>query len=148
MKWKYMMIFLMGLLCLVSSDNLFSQHCFTMSYDKNGNRINFMSVSCSKDVRGNINDKAEESERYENDHDQDDLMVYPNPNNGIFRIKLKNDEIEDMAEVYVYDNKGVLINSGKFAEETYVDISNNPAGVYLVRIVVEDKERSVIVLKF
>ena len=65
MKWKYMMIFLMGLLCLVSSDNLFSQHCFTMSYDKNGNRINFMSVSCSKNVRGNINDKAEESERYE-----------------------------------------------------------------------------------
>ena len=52
MKRKYMMLFLMGLLCLVGNIDLFSQHCIKMSYDKNGNRIIFKVEDCTKYVRG------------------------------------------------------------------------------------------------
>ena len=52
MRWKYVMIFLMGLLCLVSSNEVFSQHCFKISYDKNGNRISLIAKECDKYERG------------------------------------------------------------------------------------------------
>ena len=61
MKRKYMMIFLMGLLCLVSNEELFSQHCLKMHYDKNGNRIGFSVGECVKDWRGLVdNNDVEE----------------------------------------------------------------------------------------
>ena len=48
MRWKYVTIFLMGLLCLVSGNEVFSQHCFKISYDKNGNRVSFIAKECDK----------------------------------------------------------------------------------------------------
>lgn len=141
MERKYIIVFLTGLLCLVSSGELFSQHCFKMSYDKNGNMISFEPRDCKKDMRGN-----ETYDMLEKDVEKhsDELLVYPNPNNGIFKIKLEN---KGQAEVSIYDNKGVLINSQRFSEEVDVDITNNQAGAYLLRIIEDDNVRSVIVVK-
>ena len=47
----------------------------------------------------------------------------------------------------MYDNKGVLVNSQKFTDVIDVDISSNPAGVYLLRISMNDDVRSVVVVK-
>lgn len=131
----------MGLLCLVSSKELFSQHCLNMSYDKNGNRISLMTKDCVKYMRGDVEtyDELEVDEEY-----LDELLVYPNPNDGRFKIKLNS---EGLADVGIYDNKGILIDNLKFADEVDVDISDNPAGVYLLRIIKDDDVRSVIVVK-
>ncbi len=139
------MIFLMGLLCLVSNGELFSQHCFTMSYDKNGNRITFNAKDCSKDLRGGAVKDDSVDERYE--ESGCDLLAYPNPSNGRFRIEFKNDDNESCAEVLVYDNKGVLIDSREFAGEVDMDISDSPAGVYMLRIIRDDEEISMIMVK-
>ena len=134
----------MGLLCLVSNEELFSQHCLKMHYDKNGNRIGFSVGECVKDWRGLVdNNDVEESVC---DETEDEVMLYPNPNNGRFRVELN--DTGDLAELSVYDNKGVLVNSQKFTDVIDVDISSNPAGVYLLRISKSDDVRSVIVVKF
>lgn len=135
-------IFLMGLLCLVSNGELFSQHCLNMYYDRNGNRISFNVNECVKDWRGLADNDAEESVCDKTE----EVMVYPNPNNGRFRVELDNDT-DDLVEMSVYDNKGVLVNSQKFTDVIDVDISTNPAGVYLLRISKSDDVRSVIVVK-
>ena len=145
MERKYVMIFLMGLLCLVSSSDLFSQHCFKISYDKNGNRICFMSKDCVVVERGELNTDEILMER--DAEDIDDLLVYPNPNNGKFKIELKDAEVEGVCDLYIYDNKGIVVNSRKFFKELYIDITDNKAGVYLLRIVGENVEKSVIVVK-
>ena len=146
MRWRYVIIFLTGVLCLVSSNDLFSQHCFKMSYDKNGNRICFMANDCGGVMRGelDIDDVfVEKCEDY-----AEDILVYPNPNNGRFKIELKNADVGSAVDLYVYDNKGVLVNAQKFFTSVNVDISDNPAGVYLLRINGEKCESSIIVVKY
>lgn len=148
MRWKYVMIFLMGLLCLVSSNEVFSQHCFKISYDKNGNRVSFIAKECDEYERGSADVEETLDVLEENPDDEtDDLFVYPNPSNGRFQIELKGAECDDLVEVYVYNNKGILITSQKFVETVDVDISNYPAGVYLLRIIRDKGERSEIVVK-
>lgn len=139
-----MIIFLMGLLCLVSSEKLFSQRCFVMSYDKNGNRINFAITDCLGSLRG-----VEKSDKGENfsSNDQEDLSVYPNPNNGIFRIELKNEKKEDLLQMRVYDVRGTLVKSESFTEVIDVDISDFASGTYILRITGIDEVRNVIVVK-
>ena len=145
MRWKYVVVFLMGLVCLVGNKELFSQHCFEMSYDKNGNRINFRTVNCLKYLRESVVD--EETLEETEDRKEDDFLVYPNPNNGKFRIKIRTDEKNESAVMYIYDNKGVLINSEEFVEFVDVDISDNPSGVYLLRIIGSDGIISEMVVK-
>ena len=148
MRWKYLMIFLMGLLCLVSGNEVFSQHCFKISYDKNGNRVSFIAKECDKYARGSADVEETLDVFNENPDDEtDDLFVYPNPSNGRFQIELKGAECDDLVEVYVYNNKGILITSQKFVETMCVDISDYPAGVYLLRIIRDKGERSEIVVK-
>ena len=138
-----MTIFLMGLLCLVSNGELFSQHCLKLYYDRNGNRISFNVGECVKDWRALAdNNDVEESVC---DETEDEVMLYPNPNNGRFRVELN--DTGDLAELSVYDNKGVLVNSRKFTDVIDVDISSNPAGVYLLRISMNDDVRSMVVVK-
>lgn len=137
-------MFLMGLLYLVSGDDLFSQQCFKVSYDKNGNRISFMSTNCSQYARDDIdNTDVVEDNGYE--EQPDDLLVYPNPNNGIFRIEAKEDY--DGAEIQIYDNKGALVKRCQFENGKEIDISNGTSGVYLLRIIKDEEVRSMVVLK-
>ena len=143
MKGKYMTIFLMGLLCLVSSNgDLLSQNCYKVSYDKNGNRISFFVTSCSEYYRGDVADGFNEEELCEDE--THDLQVYPNPSDGRFRIEFDNDA--SFVEAYIYDNKGILVCKRKFNGEMDIDISDCPAGAYLLRLI-GDEVRSVVVVK-
>lgn len=142
-----MMIFLMGLLCLVSGDKLFSQQCFKISYDKNGNRILFTAVKCVQFLRDDAVD-VEVMEVVENEDDMEqkgDLSVYPNPNDGVFRLDVTS-ECED-AEVQIYNNKGVLVSCFQLDSEMEVDIRDNPSGAYLLRVFCGDCVRNEIVVK-
>ena len=143
MKRKYIIIFLMGLLYLIGTEELFSQNCIKMLYDKNGNRISFMVENCNSFSRGN--DEYELENIYESEEQTEDLLVYPNPNDGRFRIELAGED--EFAEVCVYDSKGLLINSRKFMKTVDLDISNNPAGAYLLRIVRDNNVNSKVVVK-
>lgn len=129
----------MGLLCLVSNVELYSQYCLKMSYDKNGNRISTMLNECMETFRDSA-DNVVTKNAYE------EVLVYPNPSKGEFKVELKN-ATDNSTELYVYDNKGVVISKQVFIEKTNIDISNNPAGAYLLRIHSDDSERCVIVIK-
>lgn len=139
MKWKYVRIFLMGLLCLISNVELFSQYCLKMSYDRNGNRISMMLDECMEILRDTADDAVEKDT-------SDEVLVYPNPNNGKFNVDLKN-VADSPAQLYVYDSKGVLIRKQIFIGTTVVDVSKNPAGAYLLRIISDDIEKNLIVIK-
>ena len=143
MKWKYVRIFLMGLLYLVSNEELYSQYCLKMSYDKNGNRIIFKVEECTKYVRGEA-DAVGEIEQCKNDNAE--MIVYPNPTNGVFTIEIQNDK-DALNEMSLYDYRGILVNSFSFIGNTKVDIREKPAGAYLLRVVGDEYVRSMIVIK-
>ncbi len=64
--------------------------------------------------------------------DTDILSVYPNPSSGLFQLS------RTAAMVRVYDMSGRLVYRGRKIK--HLDLTNNPAGQYLVEVRV-GKER-------
>lgn len=145
MEWKYRSIFLMVLLCLVCSLKAFSQQCLYFKYDKTGNRIESYEGDCGNEYKEQSRKLINDEEISETE-EQQELSVYPNPNNGIFKIIVNDDESSSV--VYqIYDDKGVMIKTDCYVENRDIDISDNPAGIYLLRIIKGEKVCGKIVVK-
>ena len=93
-----------------------------MSYDKNGNRIIFKVEDCTKYVRGEA-DAVGEIEQCKNDNAE--MIVYPNPTNGILNVSgnITNVAIFDVVGRKVYA-QGVV--------ENVIDLSYLSKGNYYI----------------
>ncbi|MGP8213922.1 MAG: C10 family peptidase [Bacteroidia bacterium] len=71
--------------------------------------------------------------------DNHSISVFPNPNNGVFTIEVKNEELRTNNTVEIYNMLGEKIYSeiSAFSSPMTIDISNNAAGIYLYRIITE-----------
>lgn len=123
----------MVLLCLFRINELYSQNCITMQYDKNGNRISVLVHECgceykSREAKDIMN---EEISKYE---DGPELLIYPNPNEGVFNIMMSDDN-EIPIVVQVYNINGVMVMNDYLSDNKMIDITDNPSGVYLLRII-------------
>ncbi|MCL2290665.1 MAG: T9SS type A sorting domain-containing protein [Bacteroidetes bacterium] len=66
-----------------------------------------------------------------------ELTIYPNPNNGTFSIKLSNKNSE-FVKITITDIGGTIIyNTDTFTER--VQLSNPPAGIYIISLIFKDK---------
>ncbi len=67
----------------------------------------------------------------------DAIGIYPNPNKGAFIVTLDNINQEGKATIEVYDMVGKVIYSNQQVQNNrlMIDISDQPVGVYLVRVV-------------
>jgi hypothetical protein len=70
----------------------------------------------------------------------EEVRVYPNPNNGIFTISLSHAEPVSASQpiIEIYNILGEKVNIGLLEQIQYdyvLDIGNQPAGIYLYRIV-------------
>ena len=65
---------------------------------------------------------------------ENNLLIYPNPNNGIFRLQLNNDvQQNEVRKILIYNIQGDLI----FQTEHYqsnIEIKNIAKGIYLMQI--------------
>lgn len=91
-------------------------------------------LSNDKDTSLIIADKKYE-EKLIND---EEIKLYPNPNNGLFYIDIGNFK---NAEISIYDSLGklVYIKSSTKIKTNEVQISNYSAGVYIVKVTEEGK---------
>jgi hypothetical protein len=79
----------------------------------------------------------------EDDEEEETAMsVYPNPNNGAFTLNTGNSEEKD---IYVYDVLGkVVFQKNKVTEKTTeINIAGSPKGVYMVKIICDDKNQTI-----
>ncbi len=61
------------------------------------------------------------------------VAIYPNPNNGIFNLKLSN--VNTSVQVIITNMTGQVVYSSLLDHhETQIDLSGHPGGVYLVNI--------------
>ena len=68
----------------------------------------------------------------------DNMFLYPNPSNGQFQVRFFN-QANETATVNIYDEKGSKVYSRSFTTglaytALNIDISNMPAGKYLVEV--------------
>jgi hypothetical protein len=62
-----------------------------------------------------------------------DILVYPNPSNGIFQIK--SEGLKDKSFIEVYNMLGAKVYSNYINQTApEIDLSNSPAGIYLYRV--------------
>ena len=62
------------------------------------------------------------------------FSIFPNPNNGQFTIKTEN--LTTATEVEIYDGLGKLVLKNEMKNpSTTIDISNQPKGIYLLKMV-------------
>ena len=67
-------------------------------------------------------------------------VLYPNPTYGYFTIELPEFKQGESGQIMIYDQTGNLIVRQKYVSSTQdFDISSIPAGIYIVRILVNDK---------
>jgi hypothetical protein len=66
-------------------------------------------------------------------HNENSLTIYPNPSSGIFSIKLESANAKK--QLSVYNTLGELVFSSiETAPEFTIDLSAQPAGIYLVNV--------------
>lgn len=76
----------------------------------------------------NLGDFMGVSESFENTEGQ--LVIYPNPTNGIFFIKHKH----PIRNIQIFDTKGKLRSTYSELPDNGIDISHYSSGVYFVRV--------------
>lgn len=144
MKWKYNLVFLFILSALALPEKLNAQHCLDFKYDKSGNRIEMFVHDCGFEYKEQTREMIDEEISEEKINE--DLLVYPNPNKGSFMVDIK-DNNEVTASYLVFDATGTLVQKGECSINQMVDITNNPAGVYLLRIIKGEYVYSRVVVK-
>jgi hypothetical protein len=74
-------------------------------------------------------------EDYLNTQEQE-LIIYPNPNHGIFSIKLPNEESE-LQKIIITDARGIIVynNNDKNSVISEIQLPNPVAGIYIILII-------------
>ena len=73
-----------------------------------------------------------------------DILVFPNPSNGIFNVSLNNELLSDDLHFELYNSIGELIFNNKINKDLFqVDISFLPKGIYLIRVLDSRKELNI-----
>ena len=140
MRTKYFLMFFVLALSSVFSSEACAQRCLMFKYDANGNRTR-------RTVNENCDDLRETLEIDEVADYEEDVMIYPNPTSGIFKISMTKDFDEESSHYELYDVNGVMIMRNCLQKETDVDICGVPSGVYLLKIVSGEDVISRIILK-
>jgi hypothetical protein len=85
-----------------------------------------------------ISDKDLVIDSGEDEEEEAAMAVYPNPNNGTFTLNAGNSEEKD---IYIYNALGEIVyQKNKTTERTLdINISNVPKGIYLIKVVLDDK---------
>lgn len=117
-----MLLFSHQLICVTCA-----QTCLVYGYDADGNRVSRVIEPNCVGIRD-----------YDEVNENDDVLfgVFPNPNNGSFKIVMPEPDIDSESHCEIYDINGMLILEEKLCDiVTDIDIGDHPAGIYLVKIV-------------
>jgi hypothetical protein len=75
------------------------------------------------------------------------VSAFPNPNNGRFCIQVKN--AENVEQIAIVNIQGITIykDSNNAYNEIFIDITNQPNGVYFVNVSLNGKEQTIKIIK-
>lgn len=122
-------------------------HTVNFDYDAAGNRTDrYVDVG---DGLKSTQFKAEDAEEvFEDKLGEMNIFIYPNPNAGEMILKLENLPKETNARVTIYDSNGKTVYiKQNLTSEQYIDISDSPNGMYILKIIAGDNAKEIKVIK-
>jgi len=133
---------------------LVGTECFAAikyEYDAAGNRIKRYNEVYLPARQANIDDDEQTTDIfdeqttgiYEEELPEMKISVTPNPTKGILQIQISNANTLQGAEIRLYSPQGTLIRQvNNLSEITTLDISDQPNGIYIMQVVLNNKEIS------
>lgn len=137
MKRNYFLpVLLLALLLAASLPALAQTKVFEYTYDASGNRTQREYIQLKSAAVPGDESLSEEQKILEDALDRHGIKIYPNPTKGKIAVSIAGLEKEP-ARVLVFSPQGKLIADKEFTgTENTVDLSAQPAGIYLMKIVV------------
>jgi hypothetical protein len=136
MKTISLFLFFAGImgLCKIA----LAQDKVSYSYDAAGNRISRIIVM--GELRADEPEVQEEETAYSEMLSELLIKIYPNPTRGLIRIEIQNLPVGETANITLYELSGKLITMKQTSESTEIDITGQPAGIYLMKIIAGEKQ--------
>ena len=108
--------------------SLFETTTFTVGYIQAGGCLAFDEMTVFVDSVSSVDDSAEDFE----------LSVYPNPGTGEFTLVLPR--VKNSVKLEIFDLHGKCMHSRKYSQGTIpVDLTDVPAGIYILKVTTEDR---------
>jgi hypothetical protein len=137
MKRRYYLQAVLLIVVLAASLPALAQtKVFEYEYDASGNRIQREFIQLKSATAPGGAGLSEQQEILEDALDGHGIKIYPNPTKGKIKVSIAGLE-KELARVLVFSPQGRLIADKKFTgPENTVDLSAQPAGMYLMKIVI------------
>lgn len=133
---------------LVSVHGLSGQTTFTFTYDDSGNRtdrtILLKKSTVITDTAAFMQQQVQEISENLGGHT---IKNYPNPTRGILNIEIPQ-AIEEKALLRCYTLNGkMILETYVNNQNTIVDLNNQPAGIYILTIIIGDRKKDWKIIK-
>jgi len=127
---------LLGCLVTACLQVLYSQNKVSYGYDAAGNRTS-RTIDMSTPLKSAPAPESQEEPTVYSEMLSDiELKIYPNPTDGLLKVEIHNLPEDQTANIWLYNLSGKLITSRKGVTDfVNVDISGQPPGIYLMKIV-------------
>lgn len=143
MRNFYLLIYL-ALLPVVS----FAQEKIGYSYDDAGNRVKREIVMSFPKAMAKQQASSPEDQRFSDMLHDHSIKIYPNPTEGALKIGISGLKDTDRCTFGVYTTQGSQIVAGNVnADNVDINITNNPSGVYLLKITINNNSTTWKIIK-
>lgn len=126
------------LFCLISFPLVsLAQNKIGYSYDAAGNRIKREIVMSNPKTMVRKRPADNQDKTYSDRLNGHSVQIQSNPTQGTLRINILGKEDTDRCKLEIYSMKGIQIMKNEMKGDIMdVDISNQPAGVYILKITI------------
>ena len=132
-------LFILFPLCLLSFNQIKAQN-INFDYDEAGNCIvKYKTVVLPSNVKGNKNDTTKTVPQSEIISDRE-VIIYPNPTKGALKVEIRGKSPERPIQYVLTDLSGKSLRQIQSQEIYYVfDMTSFPSGIYLLRVMIDEK---------
>lgn len=136
MKYLYTLI---TVLVIILSGSFLGQaqtKVYEYAYDNSGNRIQRQLIQLKSAQIVQNQGTEQQQEILEDTLNGHDVKIFPNPTKAKITVSISGLENEK-AQVYIFNSGGKLISNEEFSgSENSVNLSKQPAGLYLMKIII------------
>ncbi len=124
------------IVCFFLTKLMFAQITVSYTYDNSGNRISRKVVILKNTTNDKTYTDESKSSEVEDIFGKGKITIYPNPTKELLNIRLKDIDIEKEIILQLYDTNGKLLKTNKTKDtKTTINLSNNAAGIYILKII-------------